>query len=161
MPVNDQSILNTVKKGLSIDPDDTDFDPELITFINGELGTFHQIGVGPVAAPFEIEDNAATWVQLLGLSTLYASAKALLILRVRLIFDPPPTSYAQTAIEKNAERMQWRLMIAAEQERLNPTLPQLVSGETYIISDESDFPPEAPIGAIGFDPDTGNVWKNT
>ena len=48
------SILTSIKKMLGIEKDATEFDQELIMFINSVLGICFQLGVGPKDEPFTI-----------------------------------------------------------------------------------------------------------
>lgn len=40
------SILTYIKKLLGIDAEETDFDPDIILFINSAIAAYYQIGVG-------------------------------------------------------------------------------------------------------------------
>lgn len=106
------SILNTVKNGLGIVPEYTAFDPVLITHINSAFDILNDVGVGPKDG-FAIVDAAATWSQFLGpneaLQKRYAKIQTWMILRVRMWWDPPATSFAIAAMEKQLDEMIWRI----------------------------------------------------
>lgn len=110
------SILNTVKKVLGLDPDYTAFDTDVIMHINSVFSTLHQLGVGPSQA-FQIQDETETWFEFLGNETSINSVKTYVYLRVRLIFDPPATSFTIAAMEKQAQELEWRLNVQQEGER--------------------------------------------
>lgn len=110
----DDSILNTTKKILGIMPEYTAFDLDIITHINSALSTLEQIGVGPVGGLF-IEDETETWEHLLGGDPRMNSVKTLVYMKVRLVFDPPPTSFAIAAVEKQIEELTWRVNMVREQ----------------------------------------------
>ena len=59
------SILDSIKQMLGINSEDTNFDRELIIYINGALMIMTQLGVGPQQG-FSITSNENTWVELLG-----------------------------------------------------------------------------------------------
>lgn len=107
------SILDGVKKVLGVSEDDTAFDIDIIMHINSVFSTLHQLGVGPTE-PFAIESSAEEWSTFLGDRTDLNSVKSYLYLKVRLLFDPPTTSFALESFNKQTEEMAWRLNVQAE-----------------------------------------------
>lgn len=100
----EDSILKVVKALCLVDPDDDSFDIDLITHVNTVFTRLHQLGIGP-AAGFMILSDAETWTQYFALDELQDplllnSVKSYMGLRVRLLFDPPTTSYHIGALEK-------------------------------------------------------------
>lgn len=114
------SILTSTKKALGITDDDTSFEPDVIMYINSALSELHDLGMGP-AEGFTITDKAATWDDLLGDTKLFEDVKTYVYLYVRLIFDPPATSFGITAMEKQIEKRAW--MINARREGILHPLP--------------------------------------
>lgn len=107
----DDSILLTIKDMLNIDAGITDFDNDLIVLINSSLSTLHQLGIGD--AQFRITGNDESWSQLLGDKDNYLeSAKELVYLDVKIVFDPPTSSIVMEAYKELRQEQQWR--IAAE-----------------------------------------------
>ena len=107
----DDSILVTIKDMLNIDAGITDFDNDLIVLINSSLSTLHQLGIGD--AQFRITGNNETWSQLLGDKDYsLESAKELVYLDVKIVFDPPTSSIVMEAYKELRQEQQWR--IAAE-----------------------------------------------
>lgn len=107
----DPSILNTVKKSLGIDPEYKAFDPDITMHINSVFFTLHQLGVGPVDG-FNIEDDSVTWDSFIRpLDKNLSVVKSYMYLRVRLLFDPPTTSFAIDAMKKQTEELEWRLSV--------------------------------------------------
>lgn len=111
MATASKSILNTTKKVLGLDPEYDVYDEDLILHINSTFATLHQLGVGP-DRPFEIEDDLATWENFLGDSRHINSVKTYVVQKVRLIFDPPGTSFHLTAIQEQIKEAEWRLNVA-------------------------------------------------
>ncbi len=110
-----ESILDSVKEALGISADDTAFDSELVLYINAQLSTLRQLGVGPDAG-FMIVGNAETWTDFLGDKELKMNdAKTFTIFRVKLAFDPPPTSYAMDALKEQVQEATWRLNVTREE----------------------------------------------
>lgn len=112
MADNSASILNSTKKALGIDPSYDVFDDVLIMHINSVFTKLQQIGVGPVEG-FEIEDDSATWDEFVEKKTLN-SVKSYMYLNVRLLFDPPTTSHAESAMQAMSKEVEWRLNVHAE-----------------------------------------------
>lgn len=153
------SILDSIKKLLGIESDYTAFDQDVIMHINSVFSLLHQIGASPLEG-VSISDNTAVWEMYLGDRTNINFVKTYMYLKVRLWFDPPSTSFVLSSMQEQIKELEWRLSIA--EIKFNPyAYSGLDMGNVYIIDDLGDFPPEAPIGAIGFDPDSGKIWRNT
>lgn len=113
MAVNDDSILDSVKKVLGIGPDDDSFDVDIILFINSTFATLNQLGVGPADA-FTIEDKEPKWSAFIGSATNIASVKQYVAMSVKLAFDPPGTSFAIESTKTIKDELGWRLSVASE-----------------------------------------------
>lgn len=107
------SILNSTKKNLGIGADYLAFDQDIIMYINSVFSTLTQLGVGPVGG-FEIEDATPTWEAYLNGKPSMNFIKTYMYLRVRLLFDPPATSFLITALEKQKEELEWRISVQRE-----------------------------------------------
>jgi hypothetical protein len=107
------SILDSVKKNLGIDSEYTAFDPDITTFINGVFSTLNQLGIGPEDG-FAIEDNANTWDEFTSGNVKLNNVKTYMYLRVRLLFDPPSTSYLIDAFDKQRLELEWRMNVERE-----------------------------------------------
>ena len=144
------SILDSVKKAIGIEPSATDFDPDIIMHINSVFFTLQQLGVGPEEG-FMIEDKAATWGLFFGDSNKFNAVKSYMYLRVRMLFDPPATSFALNAIEKQITELEWRLNVQAENAKqtisIGPVVDNFGEVKQYVV------------GEILIDPVSGDVWK--
>jgi hypothetical protein len=107
------SILISVKKILGMSEDYSPFDMDVLMHVNTAFSTLNQIGIGPENG-FFIEDATATWGDFLGTDPRLNTAKSFICLRVRLIFDPPTTSYAIDSMNKQLEEFIWRLSVYRE-----------------------------------------------
>lgn len=107
------SILNSVKKVLGFDSEYGAFDEDIIMHINSVFGTLNQLGVGPPEG-FAIEDASSEWTDYLGLDKNLNQVKTYVYLKVRLLFDPPATSFAQDAMRKQIEELEWRINVHQE-----------------------------------------------
>lgn len=114
------SILTSTKKVLGIEEDYTAFDVDVLMHINSAFATLSQIGIGPEAG-FMIEDEEPTWSDFLGEDPRLNSVKTYTFLKVRILFDPPTTSYMIESLRKQAEEFEWRLNVVREEESyVNP-----------------------------------------
>lgn len=108
MASNDSSILTDVKKMCGLDEDDTSFDLDILIHINSVFSTLNDLGVGP-SDGFMIEDDTATWASFLGVGFRFVAIKSYIYLKVRMLWDPPGTSFLLAAQEKMINEFEWRL----------------------------------------------------
>lgn len=111
------SILTSTKKILGVDESYTAFDVDIITHINSVFNTLNDLGIGP-AEGFMIEDATANWSDFLGTDVNLNSVKTYMYLRVRMLFDPPTTSYLINALNEQKKELEWRLNSRREVETL-------------------------------------------
>lgn len=109
------SILTSTKKVLGIDDSYTEFDLDVIMHINTVLNTLTDLGIGP-AEGFMIEDKNAEWSAFVGNNVNLNSVKTYVYLRVRLLFDPPTTSFTIAAHQEQIKELEWRLNVRREGE---------------------------------------------
>ena len=107
------SILVTTKKILGLDVSYTAFDIDIILHINSVFGTLNQLGIGPENG-FIIEDNTSMWSDFLESDLKLNAVKTYTYLKVRLLFDPPATSFHITAMENQIRELEWRLNVYRE-----------------------------------------------
>lgn len=106
----DDSILKTIKKMLGLPEDYDAFDQDLIIHINSVFSNLDQLGVAPPGG-FYIENATAKWSDVFNVDLPLHNIKSLIYMKVRLIFDPPATSFAITAIENQIKEQEWRLTV--------------------------------------------------
>lgn len=109
------SILVSTKKVLGISEDYEAFDQDIIMHINSVFSTLDQLGIGPTAG-FMIEDKTSTWRDLLGDDLRLNQVRSYVYLRVRLLFDPPATSYLISSLDTQRKEMEWRMSVHRENE---------------------------------------------
>lgn len=126
------SILNETKKILGIEEDYTAFDLDILTHINTVLSTLSQLGIGP-AGGVAIEDATATWDEVLGVDVELNMVKTYMYLRVRMVFDPPTTSYLLNAMQEQLKEFEWRLSTKRENESWTPPIPVAVADPEVVI----------------------------
>lgn len=152
-----ESILSSTKKMLGLDESYTAFDPEILIHINTAFSNLNQLGIGP-AEGFMIEDKEPTWDAFLGEDLRFNSAKTFMYLKVRMYFDPPATSFTQTAMERQIQELEWRLN--ALRETVVAEAAETANALVWEIDGNEGFPSDAENGDVGFDPVSGDVWRN-
>lgn len=156
-----QSILESVKKMNGIAPESTDFDLDIITHINSVFAVLRQIGAAPPEG-FFIEDAETAWEEFIEDPGHINMVKSYMALKVRQLFDPPSTSFTQQSLADVIKELEVRLNY--EELVFNPDAYEFVlqnrSGTVWVLENNEPFPEEAENGDIGFDPISGNVWRN-
>ena len=112
----EQSILNNVKKVLGLAPTYTPFDEDVIMHINAAFSLLNQLGVGPLEG-FAIEDESAVWGDFLldaGSEASLTLIKTYIYLKVKVLFDPPGTSFLLESANNQIKEYEWRLNVARE-----------------------------------------------
>ena len=117
----EESILISTKKILGLDATYTPFDLDVITHINAAFSILNQLGVGPVDG-FFIEDETAKWDDFLVPLNQISLVKTYVYLKVRVLFDPPGTSFLLEAANNQIKEYEWRLNVFREVE-LPPFVP--------------------------------------
>ena len=122
----DNSILDSIKKLLGIDAENTQFDTDILLLINGVFATLKQLGVGPPDG-YQITGKEDQWVTFTGdgvrgielnMVVTYVS------LKVKLDFDPPESSFHTTAVKERIAELEARLIIDREHYSwVDPTPP--------------------------------------
>lgn len=107
------SILTSIKKMLGLSEEQTHFDPDIIMNINSVLMITNQLGIGPENG-FVITGYNETWMELLGERKDLEAVKTYIYLKVRLLFDPPTSSFVTDSIERTITQFEWRLNTQAE-----------------------------------------------
>ena len=107
------SILTSVKKLLTgLTENDTSFDDDIIIHINSALSILNELGMGQPG--FHIEDASETWEDFLGDLTHVDMVKSYVVLKVRLMFDPPSTSTMVETYQRRIEELEWRINAAVD-----------------------------------------------
>ena len=110
----DESILAEIKKVLGITEDYKVFDDDIIMHINSVLMVLQQLGVGPTGG-FNITGYEETWGDFISESDENLSAvKSYIQMKVRLIFDPPSSSFVLDSYKKLIDEFEWRLNVQVD-----------------------------------------------
>lgn len=108
--MNEDSILNSVKKLIGIDEEDPSFDTDLILCINSVFVTVQQIGVGDDTNIF-ITSSDEKWSELPYDMNAIAMLKTYVAHKVQQMFDPP-SGAAKDALERIISEEEYRLNMA-------------------------------------------------
>lgn len=106
-----ESILTSIKKLLGITEADKSFDVDVIMHINSVFMTLNQLGVGPEEG-YMITDEMTTWNNFLGDEAEAKAIQAVKIytyLNVKMLFDPPTSSAALSAMQRESDKLEWRI----------------------------------------------------
>lgn len=107
------SILTSVKKKLGAEESYTHFDDDIIDAINTVFFELMQVGVGPENG-FVIEDAKNVWDDFLEPGPLQQVVRTYVALKVKLIFDPPQNTGMIDAINRQIDRLEWRMNVAVD-----------------------------------------------
>lgn len=106
------SILNEVKQSIGIVPEYDVFDKQLIICINSVFSTLHQLGCGPDEG-FSISGDKDEWDDFITTERLNF-IKSYVIMKVHVMFDPPTSSMALDALNKQIAEYEWRITSEVE-----------------------------------------------
>ena len=113
MDVN-ESVLNTIKKCLDIDPDNKDFDIDILLHINSVLTIMKRLGIIPKTSK-RISEDSVTWSQFIPDDSLdVEDIKDYIFLRVKLIFDPPQNQKHTDVLIDTYKEIEFGLMTQNE-----------------------------------------------
>lgn len=108
-----ESILTSIKKLLGPGENDTQFDTDIIIYINSAIMRLNQLGIGPPGG-YSIKDKENVWTELIGTRADLEAVKSYIYLKVRLIFDPPQSGFLVEAIKSQIAELDSTLNIQAE-----------------------------------------------
>lgn len=133
----DDSILNNVKKNLGLAVEYEAFDPDVITHINAAFSILNQLGVGPRDG-FMITNNDTAWPDYPIPLNQQLLVKTYVYLKVKVLFDPPATSFHLSAAQDQIKEYEWRLNCFREVALVTVPLPSNLnfygSNDTFVAS---------------------------
>lgn len=102
------SILNSIKKYLGVDPEYTEFDDSIILAINTVLAALVQMGIGPQETGYAITGAANVWSEFIETNKKLNMIITYVCMRVKLIFDPPQNSTLINSMNEQIREFEWR-----------------------------------------------------
>lgn len=115
------SIFNSVKKVVGLLGDDDSFDEDILLHINSVVSTLRQLGLS-IPSDFYVLDDAQTWHELLGEFRDLDLVKSYMTMKVRLMFDPPSSSFGLKSMEEMTKEYEWRINVLTDQPYSDPVL---------------------------------------
>lgn len=119
------SILNSTKKLLGIDENYTAFDIDVMTHINATFSVLQQLGVGPVNG-YMIEDANDVWTDFDAPEVLIKMIRSYIFLKVKMAFDPSPTSFHLESMNNQISELEWRMNVYREEVNYVPLVAAVV-----------------------------------
>ena len=116
------SIFNSVKKVVGLLGDDGSFDEDILLHINSVVSTLRQLGLS-IPADFYVRDDVQTWRDLLGEFRDLDLVKSYMAMKVRLMFDPPSSSFGLASMTEMVKELEWRINVLTDQPYSVPVLP--------------------------------------
>ena len=116
---NMESILDSVKRHVGVNVEDTYFDFDIIIHINSVFSILHQMGVGPETT-FSISDNKTIWDDFTD-DDNFNEVKTYMYLKVKMIFDPPSIASVMEAYKRQIDELEWRLTVSASNKSMEET----------------------------------------
>lgn len=106
------SILDSIKKLLGIQPEYKSFDQDIMMHINAVFVVLNQLGIGP-SEGFSINSRDIKWSKY---STELNTnlVKTYVYLKVRLMFDPPASATLVESINAMINELEWRLYLEGD-----------------------------------------------
>ena len=116
------SIFSSVKKVVGLLGDDGSFDEDILLHINSVISTLRQLGLS-IPADFYVRDDVQTWRDLLGEFRDLDLVKSYMAMKVRLMFDPPSSSFGLASMKEMVTELEWRINVLTDQPYSVPVLP--------------------------------------
>lgn len=98
---------------LGYDENDRSFDTDIIVYINSCMLFLSQNGIGPTEG-FKIKGREEKWSDLISDNKCYEAVKEYIYLKVKLVFDPPSSSYVISAFKEMINELEGRLNIQSD-----------------------------------------------
>ena len=120
--MDEESILTSVKEYLGITADYTHFDKQIASDINTCFAILNQIGAGPIsgfAITFSEGTSHETWRDYSDDENVIGFSKEYIEKMVRIMFDPPSSSFVLDSMKKIADEVLWRLNVYVDPTRLH------------------------------------------
>ena len=105
------TILEDIKKQIGIVPEYLAFDDQILLDLNSAFNTLHQLGVGPEEG-FSINKDT-TWEEAIHTNRLNF-IKSYISMKIKVMFDPPTSSFALDALNKQIAEYEWRITSEVE-----------------------------------------------
>lgn len=109
----DDSILLSIKKKLGLDRELKDFDPDIVMAINTAFSVLYQLGSFGNET-FSISGEEQLWSQIIPDGN-FEMIKSFVFIRVKLLFDPPQSSFVLSSYKEQLKELEWRIYEECDQ----------------------------------------------
>lgn len=101
-------VLPDIKRNLGVVDSNTVFDDIIVTGINGALAILNQLDCAPDNVAI---DGETTWDKIIPskYKSIFPAIKQFIMLRTKLIFDPPTSQTLAQAINFEISQLEWRI----------------------------------------------------
>lgn len=106
------SILQSIKKLLGIQPEYDVFDQDILIHINTAFAILNQLNIGPPDG-FYVADKDVTWATYITSCNL-TMIRTFVYLKVKLIFDPPSSTAVIESINRTLGEIEFRLYVEGD-----------------------------------------------
>lgn len=117
-----ESILTSVKEYLGITEDYKHFDRQIASDINTCFSILEQVGAGP-SGGFSITivegTSSETWNDYSGDENLVGFVREYIEKMVRIMFDPPSSSFVLDSMKRITDELLWRINVYVDPYKLN------------------------------------------
>jgi hypothetical protein len=107
------SILSDIKQIIGAEPGFTGFDIDIISAINTTMLSLQQLGVIEDDG-FVYPTDGTEWTDLIGTDKNLNAVINYVALKVKLLFDPPTTSFSIENIKNVIEELEFRMNIQVD-----------------------------------------------
>ena len=104
-------VLDTIKKMLGIESTCTEFDTDILVYINSASFKLFSLGIPKSVTSPVVATSQTEWSSFIGTSADLESIKEFVYLYTKLIFDPPTNSTALESMNNIFKELEWRLHI--------------------------------------------------
>lgn len=101
-------ILASTKELLGVPAGVEEFDAALVSHINHVLYNLTELGVGDGAYVTTADEGSFDSFYAAG-DDIYPTMQMYIFLKVKLLFDPPASSFVLASLESQIKELQWRL----------------------------------------------------
>ena len=110
------SILNDIKQKVGPSADYDHFDVDIVDAINTAFATLTQIGAGPENG-FAVTGIDETWDDFTTNKVVKGFVRTYIYNKVRIIFDPPSSSFVLSAMEEMNKELESRISFEVDNQK--------------------------------------------
>lgn len=113
------SILQDVKTTVNLNPENTDFDAEIMLYLNTVFSALNLKGIGPEQG-FIINSGEEKWSDYIDSENLLGFLKSYVGLNIRIKFDPPANTTLLQHMKDEVKLLEAYIMLYDRDKEFNP-----------------------------------------